>query len=203
LTMKREKVNAYTVYNKIATWFHADRDSGLMEKKYLDDLISRLPGQASVLDLGCGTGVPILKYLTDQNIKVTGVDASEKILEIARTNFPDVPFILQDMRQLDLDTKFDAIIAWHSFFHLPADDQPAMFERFAGHLNANGVLLFTSGTEHGEAWGNIGGEDLFHASLDTAEYKNLLHKNSFKVLKHTTDDNDCGGATVWMAQYTG
>jgi cyclopropane fatty-acyl-phospholipid synthase-like methyltransferase len=201
--MQGEKLHVYKTYDKIATWFAENRYSGLMEKNYLDDLISRLPAQASVLDLGCGTGVPILKYLIEQNINVTGVDASEKILGIAKANFPEAPFVLQDMRQLDLDKKFNAIIAWHSFFHLPVDDQPAMFKRFTNHLNTNGILLFTSGTEHGEAWGNIGGEDLFHGSLATAEYERLLRENDFEVLKHVVDDAECGRATVWMAKYIG
>jgi cyclopropane fatty-acyl-phospholipid synthase-like methyltransferase len=198
-----ERQNVYKVYDKIATWFAANRYTGLTEKKYLDDLISRLPAaDGTILDLGCGTGVPILKYPVDQNINVTGVDASSEILAIAKTNFPATEFILQDMRELKLNRKFDAIIAWNSFFHLPAEDQPAMFPLFARHLNPNGILLFTSGTVHGEAWGINGGENLFHGSLDTTEYEDLLRSHNFEVIKHVVDDEECG-ATVWMARYIG
>jgi 2-polyprenyl-3-methyl-5-hydroxy-6-metoxy-1,4-benzoquinol methylase len=197
-----ERTNVYKVYNKIATWFSENRYTGLMEKAYLDDVIDKAGAQASVLDLGCGTGDPILKYLLSRGLNVTGVDASSQMLEIARTSFLSTKFILQDMRQLALNTKFDVIIAWHSFFHLPAADQPAMFEIFAKHLNPKGILLFTSGTEHGEAWGMNGGENLFHASLASKEYEDLLQKNNFKVLKHVISDPDCGGATVWMAEYS-
>lgn len=87
------------------------------------------------------------------------------------------------------------------FFHLPAVDQLAMFEVFERHLNPNGILLFTSGTTHGEAWGMNGGENLFHASLDAEEYEYLLNKHHFKVLKHAFKDPNCGNDTVWMAQY--
>ncbi|MDB5157546.1 MAG: SAM-dependent methyltransferase [Mucilaginibacter sp.] len=198
-----ERQDVYKVYNKIAAWFSANRPTGIMEKKCLDDVIAHLPAGATILDLGCGTGIPILQYLTDKNLNVTGVDASSEMLAIAKTNFPATEFILQDMRKLSLNRKFDAIIAWHSFFHLSADDQPAMFALFEQHLNVNGLLLFTSGTEHGEAWGINGGENLFHASLDTAEYETLLKKYHFKVLTHKINDPDCDGATVWIAQYTG
>jgi hypothetical protein len=75
-----------------------------------------------------------------------------------------------------------------------------MFQRFEEHLNPNGILLFTSGTEHGESWAENGGENLFHASLDTSEYERLLQKHHFQVLEHTMNDPDCGGATVWMAE---
>jgi cyclopropane fatty-acyl-phospholipid synthase-like methyltransferase len=198
---KGERQNVYQVYNKIGHWFAENRDTGLQEKTYLDNLLKHLPANASVLDLGCGNGKPILEYLINQQVQVLGVDASKQMLEIARVNFPDIRFMLEDMRKLDLDEKFDAIIAWHSFFHLPADDQPDMFKVFSQHLNPNGILLFTSGTERGEAWGIVGGENLFHASLATAEYRSLLQSNQFEVLIHHINDPDCGGANVWMAQY--
>lgn len=197
-----ERRNVYKVYNKIARWFSEDRYTGLMEKSYLNNLIGYLPAGGTVLDLGCGTGKPVFEYLLSRNLKVTGVDASNGMLEIAKANFPSADLILMDMRSLNLRKKFDAIIAWHSFFHLPAADQPAMFALFEEHLNPNGILLFTSGTEHGEAWGVMGGENIFHASLDTKEYENLLVKHNFKVLKYAGNDPDCGNATIWMAQYS-
>lgn len=196
-----ERKDVYKVYNKIAHWFAANRPTELMEQNYLDELIALLPPNGKVLDLGCGAGKPIFEYLMHQNIDAIGVDASSTILDIAKANFPQATFILQDMRLLNLGQKFDAIIAWHSFFHLPAADQPEMFRLFEEHLNPNGVLLFTSGSEHGEAWGMNGGENLFHASLAAEEYEALLARHHFKVLRHVVNDPNCGFATIWMAQY--
>ena len=199
---KGERKNVFKVYDKIAGWHSENRDVGLIERSYLDKLIALLPSGGSVLDLGCGTGKPIMEYLLIKNLQVTGVDASCEMLKIARDNFPEVEFILQDMRVLNLTKRFNAIIAWHSFFHLPTTDQPAMFKLFEEHLSCNGILLFTSGPKNGEAWGMNGGENLFHASLDQKEYENLLNKHNFKVLEHVVKDPDCGYATIWMAQYS-
>ncbi|HEY0246293.1 MAG TPA: class I SAM-dependent methyltransferase [Mucilaginibacter sp.] len=198
---KGENKDVYKVYDKIATWFSENRYIGLIEKNHLDDMLALLPAGASVLDLGCGTGDPILKYLISKKLNVTGVDASSKMLEIAKANFPLAELILQDMRSLNLNKKFDAIIAWHSFFHLPDYDQPAMFERFEQNLNPGGILVFTSGPQHGDAWGMNGGENLFHSSLDPEEYEQLLKKHNFKTLKFVAEDPDCCGDTVWMAKY--
>ncbi|WP_231426008.1 MULTISPECIES: hypothetical protein [Pedobacter] len=55
--------------------------------------------------------------------------------------------------------------------------------------------------ENGESWGMNGGENLFHASLDTEEYLILFKNYSFKILSHTVNDPFCGGATVWLAQF--
>jgi len=198
---KGERKNVYQVYNKIGDWFAGNRYADSVERVYLDAIIEQLPPNASMLDVGCGNGKPILEYFIKHNIHVVGIDGSEKMIELARNNFPDTRLMLLDMRQLQLDEKFDVLIAWHSFFHLPAEDQPEMFEIFRNHLKPDGFLLFTSGTERGEAWGMNGGENLFHASLATEEYRSLLESNHFVVLKHQVNDPDCGGANVWMAQY--
>ncbi|WP_145857053.1 class I SAM-dependent methyltransferase [Pedobacter suwonensis] len=198
---KGERKNVYKVYNKIGSWFAENRAADLVEKAYLNDILEHLPPGAKVLDLGCGDGKPILEYFIKHGINVLGVDASTQMIELAKANFPTTGFLLKDMRELDLEEEFDAIIAWHSFFHLPAGDQPDMFAIFKRHLKPDGILLFTSGTERGEVWSMNGGENLFHASLATAEYQTLLLKNEFKVLRHKTNDPDCGGANVWMAQY--
>lgn len=195
-----ESINVYKVYDQIAHWFAANRPTNLMEQNYLDTMLNQLPTNPKILDLGCGTGMPILNYLTHKNCSVTAIDASEAILEIARRNFPEQEFILQDMRKLQLNGKFDGIIAWHSFFHLPLVDQSLMFKNFATHLNPNGILLFTSGSEFSETWGINGGKNLFHASLATETYRELLTQNGFEIISHTIDDPNCGGATVWMAR---
>lgn len=45
-----------------------------------------------VMDLGCGTGA-LIPTLVNKGYEVTGVDASDNMLEIARKNNPDVEFI--------------------------------------------------------------------------------------------------------------
>jgi SAM-dependent methyltransferase len=198
--MQSDKKKVFEAYNMIAGWFEENRGKSLMEKKYLDRLINIRGRNATVLDLGCGTGMPVMDYLLKQGLQVTGVDASSCMLEIARHNLPGADLRLADMRQLSLNQQFDALIAWHSFFHLPPEDQPSMFLIFKMHLKNKGLLLFTSGKEHGEAWGMNGGVNLYHGSLDKQEYKTLLEANDFRVLQYTEDDPECGNATVWLAQ---
>jgi hypothetical protein len=75
-----------------------------------------------------------------------------------------------------------------------------MFPIFRAHVAPRGVLLFTSGPEHGEAIGNLYGEPLYHASLAADEYRCLLGRNGFDVVQHVVEDPACGGHTVWLAQ---
>jgi len=198
--MENKKNKVFESYNIIADWFAENRYQGLMEKAYLDKIMEILGKGSSILDLGCGTGMPMMGYLLSKGMQVTGVDASHRMLEIAKNNLPFADFRQADMRELSLGEKYDAIIAWDSFFHLPSDDQPAMFHVFKKHLNPGGILMFTSGKELGEVWGMNGGENLFHASLNKTQYQSLLETHGFHILEYKEDDPDCGNATVWMAQ---
>jgi len=186
-------------YDRIAGWFDATRTRALIEKPYLDYLTRELKQGASVLDLGCGTGEPILRYFVERGDEVTGVDASVAMTGIAGARFPETRFLVGDMRDLDLHEKFDAVIAWHSLFHLTPEDQRAMFKTFAAHLRPGGLLMFTSGSEPGEVWSDNGGESLYHASLALAEYRSLLQTHGFDLMHHVADDAACGGTNVWIA----
>jgi SAM-dependent methyltransferase len=199
--MKTNDQGVVSAYNNIAGWFDSTRTRELIERPYLDFLAQALTPGAAILDLGCGTGEPILCFLVERRFRVTGVDASAAMIDIAARRFPGTRFLAGDMRDLALNDRFDAVIAWHSLFHLPHDDQRAMFGTFVRHVRPGGLLVFTTGSEHGEAWSENGGQALYHASLSLDEYRSLLETHGFHVVKHAQGDMACGGATVWVAQY--
>src|SRR5262249_37387416 len=123
-------------------------------------------------------------------------------IAICKERFPDLLWIEADMRTLDLGRRFQAILAWDSFFHLRRDEQRAMFPVFARHIDAGGVLLFTSGPDDSEAIGDLYGHELYHPSLAPDEHRALLSQCGFKVLRHSVEDPEAGGHTVWLAQQT-
>jgi 2-polyprenyl-3-methyl-5-hydroxy-6-metoxy-1,4-benzoquinol methylase len=198
------KEQVYQDYETIADWFDKVRTRDLaFEKPYLK-LVAKsiLPG-GSILDLGCGIGEPVARYFIEYGFHVTGIDGSIAMIEKARRYLPKGRFYVKDMRHINLNEKFNAIILWHSLFHLSPQDQEKLFYILENHIKPNGTLLFTSGAKKGESWSNNGGKNLYHASLSPSEYKELLVKHNFKLIKHTIADKDCGGATVWLAQYSG
>ena len=73
----------------------------------------------------------------------------------------------------------------------------------AGSRRRGAALMFTSGTAHGEAIGSFAGGPLYHASLDAEEYRALLARNGFILLRHVGNDPACGGATIWLARREG
>lgn len=188
------------IYERKAREFDTGRSRVLFERGWLERFAALLPAKAAVLDLGCGHGEPIAAWLIAQGFGLTGVDTSPSLLALCRQRFPAHDWIEGDMRSLALERSFNGIVAWDSFFHLPYDDQRAMFEAFRRHAVPHAALMFTSGPAHGEAVGDHAGEALYHASLAPEEYRALLSANGFEVVVHKADDADCAGHTVWLAQ---
>ncbi|MCW0980007.1 class I SAM-dependent methyltransferase [Agrobacterium sp. BT-220-3] len=188
------------LYNDHGADFDSLRGRSLAEKPWLDRFVSLLPQGASILDIGCGSGEPIAGYFIGNGYDVTGIDASLPLIELCRARFPEKFWVVADMRKLALGRRFDGLIAWHSFFHLNAEDQRRMFAIFRQHANDGAALMFTAGPGQGEAIGTFQGTPLYHASLAREEYESLLAAHGFRLLDHIVEDPDCGGATVYLAR---
>ena len=133
-----------------------------------------------VLDLGCGSGEPIGRYLADRGCGLTGVDTAPEMIEFWKAALPEQSCHVADMRSLSIGRTFDGLLAWNSVFHLCPDDQRRMFPTFRAHAAPGAVLMFTSGTGYGTAFGDLEGEPLYHASLSAAEYRALLARQRLR-----------------------
>ncbi len=189
------------LYERHAADYDRDRGRALLERAWLDRFLSYVPESGTVLDLGCGTSQPIARYVVETGHGVLGVDSSPSMIALCRARLPESEWVVADMRKLALARRFAGILAWDSFFHLHMDDQRGMFPRFAAHASPGSLLLFTSGTSHGERIGSYRGEPLYHASLDPGEYEALLQGNGFELRAHVVEDPQCGDHTIWLATY--
>jgi cyclopropane fatty-acyl-phospholipid synthase-like methyltransferase len=195
-----EQDHVYRLYQRHAAEFDRDRGRWGIEHPWLARVLALAPSSPVILDLGCGMAEPIAAYLICHGAKVTGVDATPALLDLARARFPSAEWIEADMRQLALNRRFDAIIAWDSVFHLKREDQRQMFPIFAAHARPGAPLLFTSGPGDGEAIGDWYGEKLFHASLSPAEYRSLLAANGFDEITFAPEDPATDRHSVWLAR---
>lgn len=187
------------VYEKNAKAWDKQRSRQLMEKFWLDRFVERLNPKGAVLDAGCGSGEPIAKYLIEQNLQVTGIDASASMIDICMQRFPQYFWMVMDMRTLALKQTFEGIIAWDSFFHLSQEEQRRTLALFFKHLKPCSTLLMTIGHEAGEVTGQVNGECIYHASLSQKEYRAILIENGFEDIEIVIKDKHCGLHTVLLA----
>ena len=86
------------------------------EAEFIRTALQLLPGE-EVLDLACGHGRHALP-LARRGIRMTGLDRSERYIEMARAKAADLPieFVVADMRTLEFDERFDAAYCYYTSF---------------------------------------------------------------------------------------
>lgn len=187
-------------YERVGPTWAAERSQALFEAAWLRRFLEAAPGPR-VLDLGCGSGRPIAAWLTGNGAEVTGVDGAASMCRLFAETLPARPVYHGDMRTLEIEAQFDAILAWNSFFHLPPEDQRGMFRVFARHAAPGAALMFTSGPEAGIRYGSVAGAPVYHASLDPQDVRAEMAAQGFRVLAFAPEDPECAGHTVWLARF--
>ena len=134
-------------YEEIASVFVAGRgrsSSGVGASVVADWSLTLTPA-AKVLDLGCGTGVPISQVLIERGFNVHGVDASPTMIAAFRARFPSVRVECAAVEDSDFFGKtFEGVVAWGLFFLLDAPAQHRLIKKIAAALRSGGRLLFTA-----------------------------------------------------------
>ena len=104
-------------------------------------LLQTVGPRASVLDVACGTGRH-LQYLRTA-FRVSGLDQSVEMLQIASERCPGIEFHAGDLRDFKLEHRFDAITClFGSIAYATAvEDLERAIENMACHLNERGALV--------------------------------------------------------------
>jgi len=191
------EVNVPAGYDRIAeAWCRNRRERAerrFREKALLDLLLGPLPAGGRVLDVGCGCGVPIASYLVDRGFRVTGLDGSPRLLDLARRAVPGAAFVQGDMRTAEPDGPFDALVAWDSVFHVRRSEHTTLFARFHGWLRPGGRLLVSLGGSAGEFTSAMHGESFFYSGHDPPEALRVIEASGFAIEHWEVDDPSSRG----------
>ncbi|MCB1118719.1 MAG: methyltransferase domain-containing protein [Chlamydiia bacterium] len=139
-----------------------------------------------VLDLGCGPGTDA-RYFTDQGFHVTGIDVSEKMIEMAEEAVPEGNFAVMDLEQLSFPKEhFDAIWACASLLHTPKEQLPGVLKKLHALLKQEGILYVSLKEGVGEtleADERYGGVKKFWSYYKQGELLSLLQEAGFSILE--------------------
>jgi 2-polyprenyl-3-methyl-5-hydroxy-6-metoxy-1,4-benzoquinol methylase len=104
-----------------------------------------LPRGASILDLGCGSGVPISEALMNEGFVVDGIDASPTLVAAFRQRFPQASVACEAAESSHMFGRtYDGILAVGLVFLLSADAQRSLIHRMGAALKPGGRVLFSS-----------------------------------------------------------
>lgn len=145
---------------------------------------------SSILDLGCGNGA-LSKHFAAQGLSVTGMDASEDMLAVARKAYPDITFLHGDATSFGLEQPVDVVFSNAVFHWIEKERQPLMMQCVHRALKEHGQFVFEMGGH--------GNNRRIHAALEKAfaqqglaytmpfcfptigEYSALLEASGFQI----------------------
>lgn len=100
--------------------------------------------RTKVLDLGIGTG-SLCSELYKSKVKITGVDFSKKMLQIAQEKMPDAKMIEADFsKQLPEEVTcnaYDVILMTYSIHHLDDDEKIKLIDKLLPLLSSKGQII--------------------------------------------------------------
>ncbi len=191
------------LYDDQAEGWIADRGPALggsaksiYEIEAFNRFAAALPPGGTVLDVGCGSGWPWGAALIGRGLRVTGLDASPRLIAHAAQTLPDGEWVVGDMRAFDLDRTFDGVLVWYSLFHLAPGDPRRALRCLLPHTRPGGVLMMTIATGAGVSIGDWRGERLYHASLGEEAYAAILDNAGF--IRANREGRPETGSTAWM-----
>jgi SAM-dependent methyltransferase len=139
-------------WDAAADSFDEEADHGLRDPRVREAWAARLTSwlpepPADILDVGCGTGSLSL-LLAQQGYRVTGVDVSPKMVDLARRKVAGVSFLVGDAAGLPaLDV--DVVLSRHLLWTLP--DPVAALRHWVDRVRPGGRLVLVEGR-----WGDGG-----------------------------------------------
>lgn len=189
-------------YDLISNAYRGDTDDVDEYGEWLAELEVLLPVGGRVLDLGCGNGIPAVRWLTDRGFAVTGVDFSEVQIERARRLIPGATFLQADMTSLEMpETSFDAVIAFYSLIHVPVEEHQSLLARVVTWLRTEGYVLAIIGHTAGTGTeGDWFGEPMYWSHADRDTYLRWFEEAGLAVLWDRFVPEDDGGHTLILAR---
>jgi cyclopropane fatty-acyl-phospholipid synthase-like methyltransferase len=169
--------------DRYTQWAATDEQD--LRMPHVAKLFAVLPTGSEVLELGCGSGVPVTKALAGR-FKVTGVDISKGQLDRAHVNVPTARLIHADMTTLRFRPEaFDAVVALFSITHVPREEHAELLARVRGWIKRGGYLLANLGA--GDDPGTIEedwlGTPMFFSGFDAATSKRMIVGAGFDIIE--------------------
>jgi len=172
---------------------------------WLAEFTPILPKGSRILDLGCGTGIPVAQQLAP-DFRVTGVDLSPTQVARAQREVPNAEFLCADMTMVSFPKRsFQAVIALYSVIHVPLEEQQRLFSNIARWLVPDGFLLtvmgYTAWTGVEENWLGVCGATMYWNHIDAAMYKLWLTDLGFVIRMERFIPEGETGHTMLLAQW--
>jgi SAM-dependent methyltransferase len=182
-------------------WDNIGSKAGPVEiktKKYremFDLFCSKMPINARILDLGCGTGLPVVNELVDKGFQVIGVDFSDTMIELARKNVPNAEYVKIEMTEIEYDNEFDGIVSRYSMLCLDMQNFKKTALKISKALKKKGLFLLSlnepppEGHDEKENYTVIMGQEIYSRPYTENEIRDIFEKCDMQIIRVEREQN--------------
>jgi cyclopropane fatty-acyl-phospholipid synthase-like methyltransferase len=120
------------------------------ERACLERFSALIERGKTILDVGCGDGLPVDAYLVEQGFAVNGIDQSVGLIERARKNAPEGFYEVKDLVGVrDGEYCVDGVVSFRAMLHIPHEKYRALLTTFASFIPNGEVRLVAMRSDEG------------------------------------------------------
>ena len=180
-------------YNNNADWYYwttVALDVDALRKKFA----SYLPAEASVIDMGCGSGRDTMAF-RDMGHRAIGLDASEELVKLARERL-EIKAAVGDMSTWTSTEPFDGVWCCASLVHLNDKEKARFFRNLRSNLKVGGVIYISvkEGIETG-----VDDKGVYWSNCTLEELTDYLEKAGCEIREVKITEDAAGRSdTKWL-----
>ena len=181
-----EETKTVDAYEKHGSVWVRNNDKKYFWLKYMK-MLQRYAPTGRILDIGCGGGRDA-EELVELGYDYTGVDITDKLLEIARKRLPKQKFYKQSVYDLKFDDKFDVFWAVAVLLHVPKNriDEALQSIKSILKTGAYGCITVKDGSGEGLRTDTLEDTELerFFSYWPREDFAKVLDRNGFGIAEY-------------------
>ncbi len=203
--MQRDCEEKYDNYASLY-WEKYGLYSNITHQQFLQEFLSHLPSNSTILDAACGAG----RYepmLLEKGHSIIGIDQSQGMLARAKDKFPNVQYEKISLQAIAYQDIFDGVICMDAMENVCPEDWPLVLNNFYRALKPRGYLYFTAETlENADeneikqaferahqaglpiVYGEFPDEEVYHYHPTNQEVKELAQQAGFEILREANGE---------------
>ena len=180
-------------YNRNADWYYwttVGVDMDVLRKKFA----SYLPGEARVIDMGCGSGRDVMAF-SDMGHDAAGLDGAKELLKLAEERL-GIKTVVADMSEYIAASPYDGIWCCASLIHLNDEEKARFFRNLDRNLKPGGALFISvkEGIETGRD-----SDGVYTSNCTGAELRRRLEDAGCEILDDRVTTDAMGRGNVrWL-----
>lgn len=197
-------------YDKVWAPLYGEGKTGLYDNtthlRFIQEFLSLLPPQATILDAACGAG-RYTSFLLEKGHSVLGIDQSRGMLDRAKAKYPGVRFEKIGLQEMAYQGKFDGVICVDAMENVSPEDWSLVLANFHRALKPGGYLYFTAETienvdeeeikkafERAQTaglpvvYGENPDDDVYHYHPTNQQVKDFAQQAGFDVLREANGE---------------